>query len=162
WEEFYRVYDRMVARTVRHYVSDRQDAADVIQEVWLTVARRLPDFEWRENRGGFRAWMSKLIHDKTVDLIRRNLRRQARSRPESAPSSEPAAADGDPRDAMHEQLQREAIGAVIAALRPRVGELNFAILHLHYWEEQTVPAIGRQLRLSIDQVKCRLRRLLCK
>src|SRR5262249_1022828 len=76
WEEFYRFYTRLVVRLVRRRFPDGHDQDDLVQEVWLTVTRKLPSFRWHENRSGFRAWFAKLVHDKAVDLVRRRARRR--------------------------------------------------------------------------------------
>lgn len=158
WEDFYRVYGPMVVATVRHYVADRDDADDLVQEIWLTVSRRLPQFEWRDSRGGFRAWMSKLVRDKTVDLIRRRLRQLSVTTADKALDELLERGDQE----LEAQLSREAVRAAVEELRPQIGELNYAILHAHYWQQQTAPAIARTLGLTVHQARCRLHRVLAK
>src|SRR5260370_28644163 len=45
WEEFYRLYAPMVQRMLKRCVAQAMDRDDVFQEVWLTIARKLPGFQ---------------------------------------------------------------------------------------------------------------------
>jgi RNA polymerase sigma-70 factor (ECF subfamily) len=159
WEEFYRFYAPVLAGMVRRSLADSQGQDDLIQEVWLAVTRKLPEFRWNENRGGLRAWFAKLVHDKTVDLIRRRQRRP--TAPLDA-GADPIDADSDPTRALEHRWREEVVHAALDGLRDDVGEVNFRILQLHFWENQTAAEIAPQVGLSPDQVSARQHRLLKK
>src|SRR4051794_31872093 len=75
WDEFYQVYAPVVTGVVMRYVTKAADRDDLVQEVWMTVAAKLPEFEWRENRGGLRMWLTTVIRNRTLDLLRKQRRR---------------------------------------------------------------------------------------
>ena len=54
WEEFYRLYSPMVQRRLRRRFPEPAERDDVCQEIWLTIARRLPGFQWVEGSRGVR------------------------------------------------------------------------------------------------------------
>ena len=67
-----------------------------------------------------------------------------------------------PAPDLESQWQTEVLQTAVKDLRPQIGEVNFRILQLHYWQEKTVPEVGAFVGLSTDQVSCRLQRLLKK
>jgi RNA polymerase sigma-70 factor (ECF subfamily) len=69
---FVHLYDHYFPRVhdyVRYRVSDRQDAEDVIAEVFLKAMRELPRFEWH-HRNAFAAWLFRIAHNLVVDYYR--------------------------------------------------------------------------------------------
>jgi RNA polymerase sigma-70 factor, ECF subfamily len=163
WEEFYRLYSPLVQRTLKHCFPKPMERDDVAQEIWLTIARKLPGFQWLEGSEGFEAWMGKLIRHKAIDVIRRK-RRYSKSvlGEPGAVGSEPTDTEADPAQFAERRCRNDAVRAVLAKLRPRVAATNFQLLQLHYWEGLTVRAIAAQVGLTHDQVWCRLHRLLGK
>jgi RNA polymerase sigma factor (sigma-70 family) len=160
WEDFYRVYGLMVAGILGHHFPNSADRDDATQEVWLTVASKLPEFQWRENRDGFRPWMTTLIHNKAVDLIRQKGRHPTQELPKK--DQERADPDADPTRPLEKSWRREVLATVLENLRTQIGEANFSILHLHYWQDRSTAEIAAQLGFSQAQTKARLHRLLQK
>jgi RNA polymerase sigma factor (sigma-70 family) len=163
WQDFYRLYTPLVQRTLRHYVAESTERDDVVQEVWLTIAQKLPALQWLGSCASFRAWMVQVIRHKAVDMLRRKLRRPGcvRSELDQAKREAPTA-QTDPAQSWERHWRREAVQVVLAQLRPTINETNFRILHLHYWKGLSVPEIAGRLGLSTGQVWCRLHRVLRK
>ena len=163
WEDFYRVYRPMVAGMLGHHFANSADRDDASQEVWLTLASKLPEFQWHENRLGFRAWMITLIRNKAVDLIRQKSRHPIAAIEElPKKDQEPADPDADPTRPLEKSWRREVLAKVLEDLRTQIGEANFHILHMHYWQDRSTAEIAVQLGFSRKQTKARLHRLLRK
>jgi RNA polymerase sigma-70 factor, ECF subfamily len=160
WEDFYRVYGLMVTGMLGHHFANSADRDDAIQEVWLTVASKLPEFQWQENRGGFRAWMTTLIRNKAVDLLRQKGRHPTEDLPKN--DQERADPDADPTRPLEKSWRREVLATVLKNLRTQIGEANFSILYLHYWQDRSTAEIAAQLGFTQAQTKARLHRLLQK
>lgn len=47
---------------------------DVVQEVWVVVRTRLPDFQHNGRKGAFRKWLFQLVRGKVIDEVRRRQR----------------------------------------------------------------------------------------
>jgi RNA polymerase sigma factor (sigma-70 family) len=58
------------------------------------------------------------------------------------------------------KAQRDAVNTVLEQLRPHIGEQNYEIVRLRYWENRPPAEIGQRLGLSPNEVSCRLRRVL--
>jgi RNA polymerase sigma-70 factor (ECF subfamily) len=121
---------------------------DVMQEVFLVVHRRLPEFE---ERTSVRAWLSAIL----IRVVRAYRRRSARER-----GSTEIEADGlaDPRSpSPHESLERDEVlrelYTVLAAMNPERREA----LVLSELEDFTAPEIAHALGVNVNTVYWRLR-----
>ncbi|MHC4180290.1 MAG: RNA polymerase sigma factor [Planctomycetota bacterium] len=71
WERLVDLYAPMVYRWCRLSGVRREDAADVVQEVFSSVATHVADFR-RENPGdSFTAWLATITRNKIRDYLRR-------------------------------------------------------------------------------------------
>ena len=64
-------YDRRLLYFVRRFERDADKALDVVQDVWLTVFRKLGGLRTPE---AFRTWAYRIAHTKVVATIRRETR----------------------------------------------------------------------------------------
>jgi RNA polymerase sigma-70 factor, ECF subfamily len=67
-------YHGAMLRLALTYVNDRQLAEDVVQESWITVLRRLPDFE---GRSSLKTWVFGIL----VNVARARRRKETRTLP---------------------------------------------------------------------------------
>lgn len=69
WEEFHRLYRRLVYGRARRAGLDHADAEDVAQDVFKRVAETIKDFDTNPERGSFRGWLMKLTHWRISDRL---------------------------------------------------------------------------------------------
>jgi RNA polymerase sigma-70 factor (ECF subfamily) len=121
WGKLSRLYGPLVYRWARQQGLQNADAADVVQEVFRTVAVRIADF--RPGAGGsFRGWLWAICRNKRGDYFRRRAGqphaaggsdalerwRELPDRPaEEASDAHPAAADAALAHRARELLQGE-------------------------------------------------------
>jgi RNA polymerase sigma-70 factor, ECF subfamily len=74
WERLTAMYLPLVYRRCVRMGLSAEDAADVAQEVFLTVSRRIDEFVLRREGGGFRPWLWSILRNKLGDFFR--IRRQ--------------------------------------------------------------------------------------
>src|SRR3954466_4782858 len=67
WEEFHRLYRRLVYGRARRAGLSHADAEDVAQEVFKRVAETIKDFDFNPERGSFRGWLMKLTQWRIAD-----------------------------------------------------------------------------------------------
>jgi RNA polymerase sigma factor (sigma-70 family) len=159
WDGFFLTHHRVVAAMMKRYLpSDGWE--DAAQNVWLVLTSALPDFQWRENSRGFPAWLAKITHNATIDFVRRRAPAIERLDPVLALEREPADPTPGPAMAAEQQAQRDAVNAVLEQLRQRIGEDNYRIVRLRYWEGCPLADIARSLGLTTNEVSCRLNRVL--
>jgi RNA polymerase sigma-70 factor (ECF subfamily) len=154
---FVHLYDHYFPRVhdyVRYRVSDRQDAEDVIAEVFLKALRELPRFEWH-HRNSFAAWLFRIAHNLIVDYYR------GRERDEVVPASPEHLSDAalqdavplssrvlQPEQALARQETFHRMRALVSTLSPRRQEVvilcffgglrNKEIAHVLDLDERTI------------------------
>ena len=121
-----------VAAYVRWRCGGAADLADdVLQETWLTAARRLAAFD--PDRARFAAWVCGVAANVVRNHLRARARRRHRSRPLAA-VPEPASADPPPDD------RAERVAAALAALPDRCER----VLRAKYLDRRTVAEIAAE------------------
>ncbi len=71
WEEFFSIYRPFLHNVVRRWGVNEHDACDVVQDVFVTLLRVLPQFEYRSERGRFRGWLKTIVQNIAIDRLRR-------------------------------------------------------------------------------------------
>lgn len=72
WQRLMSLYGPSVYGWCRHAGLSPEDAADVGQEVFRAVARRIADFRRDRPGDSFRGWLWRITHNKILDHWRRN------------------------------------------------------------------------------------------
>lgn len=77
WSRLVHVFGPIVYRWCRTSHVPAEDAADVVQEVFTSVARSIPDFRRQKPVGSFRSWLATITRNRTADYFRRESNRLA-------------------------------------------------------------------------------------
>lgn len=77
WHRLVSVFGPIAYRWCRASSVPASDAADVVQEVFATVARGISDFERQKSEGSFRRWLATITRSRTADYFRRAAKQQA-------------------------------------------------------------------------------------
>ena len=130
WRRHVRLYGPLIYRWCRRGRLQPEDAADVTQEVFRTVAARIDDFRRDRPGDSFRGWLWTITRHKIGDHLRR-LRRQpdaaggsdAQERwqllPDPLPDDDDAAADFS--DLVHRAMELVRRSSAIGPGRPSGG-----------------------------------------
>lgn len=130
-----------VERYVRFRLHSREDAEDVLQEVYLASYQK---FSQLKNRDSFKAWLISIARNKCNDYYRRK-----------------AALFEIPLDVLTEkELSDSRYGIseayVVRDTWERLGDKDKQILYLYFWKEMPQAEIARLLNIPIGTVKSRL------
>lgn len=130
-----------VERYVRFRLHAREDAEDVLQEVYLASYQK---FSQLKNRDSFKAWLISIARNKCNDYYRRK-----------------AALFEIPLDVLTEkELSDSRYGIsevyVVRDTWERLGDKDKQILYLYFWKEMPQTEIARLLHIPIGTVKSRL------
>ena len=66
WEEFAQFYGPVISRVAQQRGFQTADAENLIQEVWMAVAKSLSQWLERADRGSFRAWLLRIAQNEAV------------------------------------------------------------------------------------------------
>lgn len=146
-----RLYDRyriiLFSVIVRILIS-REEAEDVLQEVFLQVWKRAKDFD--ESRGRPFTWLVTLARSRAIDRIRQLGARQRLA--DSAAQNPPDAVSDAVADTLHSE-QKEIVARALAELP----EEQRHTLNLAYFDGLTQSEIAAQLGTPLGTVKTRMR-----
>ncbi len=123
---------------------DRNDAEDLLQDVLLVLARKLPEFEYDQSKS-FRGWLCTV----TLNKLRENARKRTLPAVQMAGSAWERVADQRASDLLDDQEYRQMI--VLRALK--LIQVDFAATTWRAcWEHmvsgRTAKEVGQELGLS--------------
>jgi RNA polymerase sigma factor (sigma-70 family) len=148
-EAFSRLYDMYstVAYSLAvRIVRDRDLAADVVQDAFVTVWNQAAKFD--ASRGQPSSWILTLTHHKAVDMVRREQRRRAEPLEgagelvDSAPAVEETAWQGVAREQVRQAMQK-------------LPDPHREVLELAYFAGFSQSELAERLSLPIGTVKSR-------
>lgn len=151
--ELYDLYRGILFGLLVRILSSREEAEDVLQEVFLQVWRRAADFD--ENRGRPFTWLVTLARSRGIDRLRSLA---ARERVAIAGAREPAE---EVSDAVADAFRSEQKGLVNAALAQLPDEQQQPLM-LAYFDGLTQSEIAARLGAPLGTVKTRMRSGLIK
>jgi RNA polymerase sigma factor (sigma-70 family) len=111
WDEFWRLYEPLIAQYLRRLRVSPHDSADLVQEVYLKLRREMPRFSLDHARGQFRGWLRRMT-DNTVRDHFRNLKRRQDRLEDAADymrAVQESFDDGAQRDAVREREWRQNV-----------------------------------------------------
>lgn len=131
-------YTATLYRLAFSYCRNREDAEDIVQEVFLRYLKQKNEFPDEQKR---KSWLLKVTANACKDLLRAPWRCRCCSLEEAM---EPA---------VLMQEESELLSAVLGLPAKYRG-----VVHLYYYEDQTVAEIAAVLNLSESAVRMRLMR----
>src|SRR5512143_64379 len=142
YQELVESMERKLFYYVRRFLADDEEAADVLQEVWLTVFQRLRQLR---HGGALRPWIYRIAHDVAVSRFRHNRTEPTTDAEPLEEAEEPVADDWD-------RLDARRVHAALAHLSAPHREA----LVLNFLEGMTYGEIAQVTRVPIGLVKSRL------
>jgi len=130
WREFFDTYWRLIFNFGRKSGLSEGDAQDLVQEVMVSVAKKLPAFTYDRSKGRFRNWLLLVVRGRLTDHWRRQLTTQSRTVsseevPEAGGSVEPEAAR-----LWDEEWRTHLLDAAFGRLRRRVPARHFMLYEM--------------------------------
>lgn len=159
WQDFYRYHAVLIRKLVLSRGLRGTDVDDCVQDVWVEVIQRIPQFVHREERPGLHSWLYTLVRSKAVGL-RQNERR--RGMEDFGETDEPRAREPDPATSCQNKCERDQLERLVAALQSEVSEKNARLLQMRLVENRKVVEVAAELRIKPQQVWYRQHRLLTK
>jgi RNA polymerase sigma-70 factor (ECF subfamily) len=156
-DELVRRYEQRVRDCARRMSLDRQDAEDLVQEIFLRMVSSLPRFQ---GKSAFATWMYRLSHNTCIDALRKGTR-ESQHRLTRVPEDEGGdpldrlvAPYGDPEAELDAAIQECYLGQALAGLPEGYRE----IVRLRLGEGRSNEEVARILGATVDSVKSKLRR----
>ena len=158
WEEFHRLYRKLIYGFARRSGLAHADAEDVAQEVFKRVAETIHEFESNPERGSFRGWLMQLTRWRITDKFRSKPRSEAQSEhrredSESRTSTIDRVPDSANADAAwDEEWQRHLLDAACERIARRVKAQHYQVFDLYVRQGWPVTQVARELQINAASV----------
>ncbi len=152
WAEFLGIYQPVVYRMARRRHLQEADAQDVVQHVFLAIARSIENWEPGDGRPPFRAWLTTIARN----AITKALIRQPRDRATASPlDAEVLAAHPEPEATASELLveaRREAIRWASEQIRSEFSEEIWRVFQLTAIEGVAIAEVAQASGRSVGSI----------
>jgi RNA polymerase sigma-70 factor (ECF subfamily) len=147
-------YERIVFQVALRIVHNREDAEDICQEVWLKVARSLPNLR---DRSRILPWLCRISHNCALSFVSAHRARlQALA---YAPEDDVVAAvPGPTADEPEQQAMASAIIANLRAALMTLAERDRKVLILREFKGLPYAEIGEVLKISTGNAEVSVHR----
>ena len=154
WEEFHRLYKKLIYGLARRSGLSHADAEDVTQDVFKRVAETVHTFECDPNRGKFRGWLMNLTRWRIADKFGAQPKNQhisVRSRDDTGPRTStidrvPDRGVGD--SDWETEWQRHLLDAGCERLARRVKAQHYQIFDLYVCQQWPVLKVAKELGVN--------------
>jgi RNA polymerase sigma factor (sigma-70 family) len=151
WDEFHRLYRRLIYGRARRSGLSHADAEDVAQEVFVQVAAKIGQFDLNPDRGSFRGWLMKLTRWRIADKFaarpgkaeRVPLRRETTGRRTATIERIPAPVDDE--DEWDREWRQHLLDAAAERLVRRVKPRHFQAFDLYVRQRWPVLKVAAEL-----------------
>src|SRR6266496_4472455 len=169
WQEFYRVYGKLVRDFAIQAGLTDTEADEVVQETAISVARHLPEFRYDPKVCSFKTWMLRLTRWRIIDQIRKHV---PGAQPIESLDDATALATLDEltggkapelEAVWNEEWEKAVLARAIEQLKPRVSPDQFQMFELYVLRQMPVTEVARLLGTNVARVylaKYRLSKLL--
>jgi RNA polymerase sigma-70 factor (ECF subfamily) len=146
--QLYDQYRGILLGLLMRILGSREEAEDVLQEVFIQVWRRASDYE--PNRGRPFTWLVTLTRSRAIDRLRQRASRERTVAASAEQNPEEAS------DAVADTYRAEQREIVTAALKRLPDEQRQTLL-LAYFDGLTQTEIAKRLNAPLGTVKTRMR-----
>jgi len=159
WERFVQLFTPLIYRVARGAGMQPDDARDVVQEVFLLLARKMPEFQYDQTKS-FRGWLKTV----TMNKLREHARRRQGKLQQACEGSLSQLATASEVDLLEESEYRQALVAqALQLMRAEFSPTTWQACWEHVVSGRTAAEIGAELGISEGAVyvaKCRVLRKL--
>ena len=155
WEDFVRIYPPLILGFALRRGLQSIEAEDVVQEAMSDIIRRMPEFHYDRNKGGFKAFLRRVVHNKVVDRLRKRRTTEPEHKLHTSSSDEPG-----PEELFDQQWLLEHLYRAIELVRKEVKPSTYQSFELYVLRELPVEDVARFLNLTHNQVYVNKRRVI--
>lgn len=151
FERLYRLTSRRLMTIAQHFLGDRDEAEDVLHDVYLTVWNKAGSYRAGQSRPV--AWLTAITRNRCLDRLRLRTKR-----PQAAPEVLATLPD-DTADVLAKVQQEENGRRLLLCMDNLAEDQRFAV-RTAFYGGQTYEAIASALSIPLPTLKSRIRRAL--
>lgn len=166
WKRLFVLYEPLVRYWCRRSLAPEQEIADLVQEVFQTVAKNIGSFSLRKSGGSFRGWLRTITRSRVIDWHRRNKDKARATGGSTAqaffadqPFDRGESGDND-EDPVENDLTQELYSRALAIIRDHFQEQTWTAFWRVVVDGRTPNEVGTELSLSPSTVRVAKSRVL--
>ncbi len=156
WHEFFQIYWQFIYNTARRGGLSDGEAQDVVQETVIYVSRKMPGFKYDRSKGSFKGWLSKLIHWRIADQMRKRQGHRELFVPPDPHAPDPFQQIPDPAPqnvaAVDEEWDRNLFAAAVQKVKEQIKPKQYQIFDLYVMKQWPIRKITKSLGVNFGQV----------
>jgi len=157
WRDFFNTYWRLVYGVALKAGLTGQEAEEVVQETVITVARRIPEFEYDPAVCSFKTWLLTLTRWRIVDQLRKRNSAATRFHSEATVRTATVERVADPAsldlDAVWDrEWEHQILEAAIQRVKRKVNPEHYQIFHLLAIEHKRIADVAKMVGRNRAQI----------
>jgi RNA polymerase sigma-70 factor (ECF subfamily) len=147
WVRLVQLYTPLLHHWARRRGLQDSDAADLVQDVFLVLVRRLPEFTYDQHKS-FRNWLRTVLHNKWRDRLRHQATRPRETDQPFADVAGDDLADGLEETEYRQHLVRRALQLMQAKFAPKTWKACWE----HVVQDRPAEEVAAELGISVGSV----------
>lgn len=159
WQRFFDTYARLIHRVARRAGLTEEEAQDVVQETFITVAKNAGAFRYDPATGSFKGWLLHITRWRIADQFRKRPPSARRSPPTPGATRRtatierlPDPAGGALEAAWDEEWRTQLASAALARLRSTAKPKQFQIFDCYVVKAWPAAKVAQELGVNIARV----------
>ena len=150
WQRFFDLYAGFVFSIARSKGLNDTDADDIVQMVFIDLARNLPSFKYDREKGCFRSYLAALVKWRVIDRLKA-VRRDADLKADFMEEAKSAATTED-EDFEEREWQSAAMEETLRRIKPEVRPEHYAAFVASAVEGQDTDVVTKLYGISRDSL----------
>ena len=150
WQRFFDLYAGFVFSIARSKGLNDTDADDIVQMVFIDLARNLPSFKYDQEKGRFRPYLAALVKWRVIDRLKA-VRRDADLKADFMEEAKSAATTED-EDFEEREWQSAAMEETLRRIKPEVRPEHYAAFVASAVEGQDTDVVTKLYGISRDSL----------
>jgi RNA polymerase sigma-70 factor (ECF subfamily) len=151
WQEFVAIYEPLVYRFARRRGLQDADAKELVQNVFIAVARAISNWQPDPNRGKFRAWLFRIARNQVINMAAKKHLDRGSGRT-SAMLALQQVTDDQASKEIQLDYRRELFRTAALLVRKNVHESTWQAFWMTWVEGHTTEEAASQLSISTSAV----------
>lgn len=158
WNDFFETYWRLIYSVARKAGLTDSEAQDAVQETIISVAKKMPEFDYDPALGSFKSWLMRLTHWRVADQLRKRGydslgEWKPIERAGDAFGQGPAPASSFDLERIWEQeWQEQILEAALHRVREQADARQYQMFHLHVCQHMSAREVATRLEVKLAEV----------
>lgn len=162
WDEFVGLYRPILIKYVGSRGLGAHDVDDVVQVIFEKLWQQLPNFELQRQRGRFRTWLWRVMHNAVVDWLRAQQRRVAAEETRRQELIARQSQFAEPHESWELDIRTRALQFAIEKVRPQAQPNSWACFEQHILKGRASSEVATELGMTENAVNVNCSRVLAR